>query len=62
MRRCPHAAWQPAVVRQKPPLPRPLQLARLHTPVVSHEEETPDPVRVAQEQLDRAPVVSGRHE
>ena len=33
----------------------------LHTLVVSHKAETPYPLRVAQEQLDRGPVGPGRH-
>ena len=62
MRRCRQAARRPAAEGQKQPLPRPLQPACLHTPVVSHEAETSDPVHVAQEQLDRGPAGPGRHE
>lgn len=62
MRRCRQEARRPAAEGQKQPLPRPLQPACLHTPVVSHEAETADPVRVAQEQLDRGPAGPGRHE
>ena len=62
MGRCWQAAWRPAAERQKQPLPRLLQPARLHTLVVSHKVETPDPVRMAQEQLDHGPAGPGRHE
>ena len=62
MRRCWQVAWQPVAECQKQPLPKPLQLAHLHTPVVSHEAEMLDPVRVAQEQLDLGPAGPGRHE
>ena len=62
MRSCWQAAWRPTAVRQKQPLPRPLQTARLHTPMVSHEAETLDLVCVVQEQLDRMPAGPDRHE
>ena len=59
MRRCRQAARRPAAEGQKEPLPRPLQPACLHTPMVSHKVEMPDPVHVAQ--LDHGPVGPGRH-
>ena len=62
MRGCRQVAWRPAAVRQKQTLPRPLQAACLHTPVVSREAETPDPVHLAQEQLDHGPAGLRQHE